>query len=90
MQSIITLSTNETVVAKLSGLREKLQETRGVQNLKRGYEKAALLNGVENGRSGWLLHLKEWLKDPAYIFWLGRCGGPELKDLFTRAYLPRV
>jgi len=63
---------NETVVAKLLALLEMLTETRGMLIFKRGLAKAAvLLNGVEHGLSGWVLQLKEWLKDPDYIFWLG-------------------
>ena len=67
---------NETVVAKLSGLLEKLQETRGVRIMNRGQEKAAaLLHRMEqNSVAGWVLGLKEWLKDPDFIFWLGTMG----------------
>ena len=62
-RSISEWIATETVVAKLSGLLEKLQERRGMRIFKRGLAKAAvLLNGVENGISGWVLPLKEWLK----------------------------
>jgi len=63
---------NESLLAKLERLVEQLTETRGQRILKRGVAKAAaLLSGIENGISGWLLQLKAWLKDPDYIFWLG-------------------
>lgn len=63
---------NESLLLKLGLLVEQLLETRGGKIVKRGLAKAAaILNGVENGVSGWLLQLKTWLKDPDYIFWLG-------------------
>jgi hypothetical protein len=67
---------NETLVAKLSALVEKLLETSGLRIVKRGQEKAAaLLHRIEqNSVAGWVLVLKEWLKNPTYIFWLGMAG----------------
>jgi len=63
---------NESLLAKLSRLVELLTETRGQRIVRRGLAKAAaLLTGIENGMIGWVLHLKEWLQDPDYIFWLG-------------------
>ena len=63
---------NESLLVKLERLVEQLTETQGMRIVKRGLAKAAaLLNGVENGVSGWLLQLKAWLIDPDYIFWLG-------------------
>jgi hypothetical protein len=51
---------------------EQLTETRGTRIVRSGLAKAAaLLNSVENGISDWVLQLKEWLKDPDIIFWLG-------------------
>ena len=63
---------NESLRVKLERLIERLRETRGQRIVKRGLAKAAaILKGVENGISVWLLELKTWLKDPDYIFWLG-------------------
>ena len=41
--------------------------------IKGGFEKAVemLENGEENGVFVWAPRLKNWLKDPDYIFWLG-------------------
>jgi hypothetical protein len=64
------------LVQKLDELFVKLLETRGVRILKRGQAKAAsLLQRLEQTNvAGWLVGLKDWLKDPAYIFWLGAVG----------------
>jgi hypothetical protein len=63
---------NRELVAKLLLLIAKVQESCGAHIFKRGLAKAAaLLNGVGNSISGWVLELKEWLKDPDYLFWLG-------------------
>ena len=63
---------NESLLVKLERLIEQLTETRGQRIVKRGLTKAAaLLNGFENGLSGWMFALQAWLKDPDYIFWLG-------------------
>lgn len=64
------------LVQNLEVLFGKLLETRGVRILKRGQAKAAaLLHRLEQtGMAGWVLGLKDWLKDPAYIFWLGAVG----------------
>ena len=63
---------NDSLLEKLERLVEQLTETRGTRIVRRGLAKAAaLLNGIENGMIGWVLHLKEWLQDPDYIFWLG-------------------
>jgi hypothetical protein len=60
------------LLMKLGRLMEQLTETRVQRIVKRGLARAAvLLSGIQNGLSGWLLELKEWLKDPAYVFWLG-------------------
>ena len=61
-----------SILVKLSRLTEQLTETRVQRIVKRGLARAAvLLNGIQNALSGWLLEVNEWLKDPAYIFWLG-------------------
>ena len=63
---------NEKLLATLSRLVEQLTETRGTRIVKRGLAKAAaLLSGIENGISGWVIPLKAWLTDPDYIFWRG-------------------
>ena len=63
---------NESLREKLERLMKQLTETRGQRIVKRGVAKATvLLNGIENGLSGWVFALKAWLKDPNYIFWLG-------------------
>ena len=58
---------------KLFVLVEKLRETKGVRIFKRGFEKAGeLVEGCEkNGVFVWAPSLRNWLKDPDYIFWLG-------------------
>jgi predicted DNA-binding ribbon-helix-helix protein len=64
--------TNRLVVAKLMALVERLQETKGMRIFQRGFKKAAVM--LENGEErvfAWAPQLKEWLKNPDYIFWLG-------------------
>jgi len=41
--------------------------------LRRGLAKAAALlrDGAETDIFAWVPQFKSWLKDPAYIFWLG-------------------
>lgn len=64
---------NTTLVEKLSALIEKLKETKGMRIFKRGFKKAVKLleEGEEKGVFVWVPGLKDWLKDPDYIFWLG-------------------
>ena len=66
---------NGLLVEKLLGLAARLKETRGMRIFKRGFERAAgmLEKGEENfeGVFVWAPRLKDWLKDPDYIFWLG-------------------
>jgi len=64
------------LVQMLEELFVKLLETRGMRILKRGQAKAsALLHRLEQPSvAGWVLGLKDWLKDPVYIFWLGAVG----------------
>jgi hypothetical protein len=61
------------VVEKLLAIIEKLMETRGMRIFKRGFERAVdlLVKGEKNGMFVWYPRLKDWLKDPDYIFWLG-------------------
>ncbi|MDI6886825.1 MAG: hypothetical protein QMD22_10915 [archaeon] len=64
---------NALLVEKLLGLIEKLKETKGMRIFKRGFDKAVELLGKskENGVFVWAPRLKDWLRDPDYIFWLG-------------------
>ena len=65
---------NEKLVRKLSSLMDRLKEMRGARVFKRGFEKAvALLNKGEDIFL-WAPSLREWLKDPNYVFWLGAGG----------------
>jgi hypothetical protein len=52
---------------------ERLQETRGRRIFRLGFAKAAALlrDGADKGLFSWAPRMKEWLKDPDYIFWLG-------------------
>ena len=65
---------NETLVGMLSVLVDKLKATKGARIFKRGYEKAVEL--LKKGESifAWAPRLREWLKDPDYVFWLGAGG----------------
>ena len=49
----------------------KLLETSGARVFRRGLKKAVEM--LENGEEVfvWAPELKDWLRDPAYIFWLG-------------------
>ena len=64
---------NGLLVENLLGLIEKLKETKGMRMFKRGYAKAVAMldRGEEKGMFVWAPRLKDWLRDPAYIFWLG-------------------
>ncbi|MFZ2071238.1 MAG: hypothetical protein WAV32_06550 [Halobacteriota archaeon] len=61
------------LVAKLLALIERLKETKGTRIFKRGFDKAVemLAKGEEKGVFVWAPRLKDWLKAPDYIFWLG-------------------
>lgn len=60
------------LVQKLKELLAKLQETRGTKIFKRGFDKAVeLLRKGEEAVFSWAPRLKNWLKDPDYVFWLG-------------------
>jgi len=66
---------NGKLIEKLLGLAARLKETRGMRIFKKGFERAAemLEKGEENfeGVFFWAPRLKDWLRDPDYIFWLG-------------------
>ena len=59
---------------KLSALMDKLKETRGARVFKRGFEKAVELLNKGESIFVWAPSLREWLKDPDYVFWLGAGG----------------
>ena len=65
IRSIISAS----IAEKLLALVEILYETPASRIFKQGFEKALriLSAGVKNP-------LREWLKDPEFIFWLGACS----------------
>ncbi len=58
---------------RLAEILEKLKETPAMRVFRRGLEKACelLMYGERRGLFSWAPSLKEWLKDPNYIFWLG-------------------
>jgi hypothetical protein len=68
---------NESLLVKLERLVELLLETRGQRIVSRGLAKAAALlrDGADKGLFSWAPRMKEWLKDPDYIFWLGMSRG---------------
>ncbi len=67
---------NVLLVEKLSKIVETLGETPSVRIFKKGFERAVeLLKRYEEcGVFSWAPRMREWLKDPNYIFWLGRMG----------------
>jgi hypothetical protein len=65
---------NEMLVSKLSSLVDKLKATKGARIFKRGYEIAVELLNKGEGIFSWAPSLREWLKDPDYVFWLGSGG----------------
>ena len=69
---------NETLVGMLSVLVDKLKATSGARVFKRGYEKAIELLNKGEGIFAWAPSLREWLKDPDYVSWLG-AGGLSLR-----------
>jgi hypothetical protein len=66
---------NEKLVRKLSVLVDKLKATSGARVFRRGFEKAVKLLNKGEGIFAWAPSLREWLKDPDYVFWLGAGGG---------------
>jgi len=65
---------NGKLVEKLLELAARLKETKGMRIFKRGFEKAVeMLNkGEEKGVFAWAPSLRYWLRDPDYVFWLGK------------------
>ena len=62
------------LVRKLSSLVERLKETKGARVFKRVFEKAVELLNKGEGIFAWAPSLREWLKAPDYVFWLGAGG----------------
>ena len=64
---------NGELVEKLLVLVEKIKETKGMRIFKRGFKKAIELieKYEEKGVFTWAPELKNWLREPDYIFWLG-------------------
>ena len=64
---------NAVLVEKLLWLVERLEDTKGMRIFKRGLKKAVkmLEKSEEEGVFTWAPQLKNWLRDPDYIFWLG-------------------
>lgn len=62
-----------SLLDKLSELVKKLKATAGTKIFKRGFEKAVELTEKyeKKGVFIWMPQLKNWLKDPDYIFYLG-------------------
>ena len=79
---------NEQLVGKLSVLVDKLEATSGARIFKRWFEKAVelLSKGEESGVFAWAPSLKEWLKDPDYIFWLGAMGSRSRITIWKRGF----
>lgn len=65
---------NEVLVGKLSVLVDRLKSTVGVRILKRGFEKANVLLSKGESIFAWAPSLRDWLKDPDYVFWIGTGG----------------
>ena len=59
---------------KLAALVNKLKATSGARVFKRGYKKAIELLNNCGDIFAWAPSLREWLKDPDYVFWLGAGG----------------
>ena len=81
---------NGKLTEKLLGLVARLKETKGMRIFKRGFERAAemLEKGEENfeGVFVWAPRLKDWLRDPDYIFWLGTNISFKKKSLPKKQY----
>ena len=60
-----------SLVEKLLALAERLKETKAMKIFKRGLKKAVEMLKRAEEVFVWAPQLKEWLKDPDYIFWLG-------------------
>jgi hypothetical protein len=65
---------NGMLVNTLATLVSKLKEVNGGRILKRGFEKAVVLLNNGGGIFAWAPQMRDWLKDPGYVFWLGAGG----------------
>jgi len=66
---------NSFVVRKLMSIVEKLRATIKVRIFQAGLAKAAgMLAEDDKGVFKWAPRLREWLRDPDYILWLGICS----------------
>lgn len=64
---------NTKIVEQLSALVDKLLETPVARVFKRGFDRATemLKKYEESGVFNWAPQLRNWLKDPDYMLWLG-------------------
>lgn len=62
---------NDMLAKKLSAIVAKLKEGKGARILKRGFEKAVVLLNKGEDIFAWAPRMRDWLKDPDYVFWLG-------------------
>lgn len=64
---------NSKLAAMVLSIVEKLKKTPRLRILKAGQEEAKRISSTcgENGVFEWCPQLKEWLREPDYIFWLG-------------------
>jgi len=65
---------NDLVVNKLSVLMDRLVETVGTRIFRHGLKRAEKMSDIceKNRVFEWAPSLRAWLKDPDYIFYLGR------------------
>ena len=62
------------LVEKLSTIVETLRETPSVRIFKKGFERVVELLERHEESGVFSSRVRVWLKDPNYIFWLGRMG----------------
>jgi len=62
----------ERLVEKLRSLLNRLLETPSLRIFKKGLAKS--LDLLAAALPEWIPHMKKWLKDPDYVFWLGSIG----------------
>jgi hypothetical protein len=77
---------NSKLAAMVLSIVEKLRKTRGAQIFKVGLEKAKRILSTygKNGVFEWCPQLKEWLRDPDYIFWLGLSASKGIRHPLSR------
>lgn len=64
---------NSLVVVMLVDIIEKLRETIKDKIFQAGLAKAEEMLSSYKQVFNWASQLKEWLRDPDYVFWLGTC-----------------